>query len=135
MDSWKSHQSSLLLDAIAAEMGIDVEKIADFELNLFDVQRASLGGVKSEFLHSARLDNLASCFMALESLLEHASSELGNDEDIPLVVMFDHEEVGSQSASVRTLLCKVIVKDGCTLSIKHLRLFWSFAGTRVQAPQ
>jgi aspartyl aminopeptidase len=40
--------------------------------------------------------------MALESLLLHVSSDLENDEDIPLVVMFDHEEVGSQSATVRT---------------------------------
>lgn len=99
VDSWKSNQNNLLLDAIADEVGVDVKKIADFELNLYDVQRASLGGARSEFIHSARLDNLASCFMALESLLLHVSSDLENDEDIPLVVMFDHEEVGSQSAT------------------------------------
>lgn len=102
VDSWKSNQNNVLLDAIADEVGVDVEKIADFELNLYDVQRASLGGARSEFIHSSRLDNLASCFMALESLILHVSSDLENDEDIPLVVMFDHEEVGSQSASVRT---------------------------------
>jgi aspartyl aminopeptidase len=102
VDSWKSNQNNLLLDAIADEVGVGVEKIADFELNLYDVQRASLGGARSEFIHSARLDNLASCFMALESLILHVSSDLDSDEDIPLVVMFDHEEVGSQSASVRT---------------------------------
>jgi aspartyl aminopeptidase len=88
------------LDLLAAELGVDVDDIADFEINLFDVQKSSLGGVRSEFLHSARLDNLASCFLALEGLLAHVEGgELEHDSDIPLVVMFDHEEIGSNSAT------------------------------------
>mmetsp|Transcript_20100 Transcript_20100/g.28592 ORF Transcript_20100/g.28592 Transcript_20100/m.28592 type:complete len:528 (-) Transcript_20100:1206-2789(-) len=98
LDGWKSNQNSLLLDAIASEMDIDVDKIVDFELNLYDTQRAAFGGAKSEFIHSARLDNLASCFMSLESLLQHVKSDLQDDEGIPLIVMFDHEEVGSVSS-------------------------------------
>jgi len=98
--SWKASQEPLLLDLLASELSVDVGAIADFELNLFDVQKASLGGVRSEFLHSARLDNLASCFMALEGLLGHIEDgHLSSDSDIPLVVMFDHEEIGSLSAT------------------------------------
>lgn len=38
----------------------------DFELNLCDVQPGVLGGVQEEFLYVGRLDNLGSCYTALE---------------------------------------------------------------------
>eukprot|EP00978_Attheya_sp_CCMP212_P017424 scaffold46385_cov50-Attheya_sp.AAC.3 len=99
-DGWTEHQEPLLLQVIASELGIEVEDIADFELNLFDTQKAALGGVYSEFVHSARLDNLASCFLAVKGLVEYATEEgLSEDEDISLIAMFDHEEVGSSSAT------------------------------------
>jgi len=100
-DGWTEYQEPLLLKMIAIELGVNVENIMDFELNLFDVQQASLGGVHSEYLHSARLDNLASCFLAVQGLIEYSSEEdaLASDEDISLVALFDHEEIGSSSAT------------------------------------
>ncbi len=100
-DGWTEYQEPLLLQLLAAELGVDASSIIDFELNLFDVQKASLGGAFSEFVHSARLDNLASCFMAVEGLVQYTSEEgnLANDEDISLVALFDHEEIGSDSAT------------------------------------
>eukprot|EP00591_Stephanopyxis_turris_P006506 CAMPEP_0195507036 /NCGR_PEP_ID=MMETSP0794_2-20130614/562_1 /TAXON_ID=515487 /ORGANISM="Stephanopyxis turris, Strain CCMP 815" /LENGTH=498 /DNA_ID=CAMNT_0040633571 /DNA_START=139 /DNA_END=1631 /DNA_ORIENTATION=- len=98
-DSWKSHQDSLLLELICAELDVEIDDIADFELNLFDVQKAALGGIHSEYIHSARLDNLASCFLALESLVDHSDKYLEEDEDVSLVALFDHEEVGSASTT------------------------------------
>ena len=98
-DPWSKDQEPLILDLLAGELGIDRADIADFELNLFDCQPASLGGIKKEFLNSARLDNLATCFVATEALAEYAESgALESDEDISLIALFDHEEVGSQSA-------------------------------------
>mmetsp|Transcript_561 Transcript_561/g.865 ORF Transcript_561/g.865 Transcript_561/m.865 type:complete len:257 (-) Transcript_561:1683-2453(-) len=85
---------------LASELDINVSNIADFELNLFDTQAASLGGIHSEFVHASRLDNLATCFLAVQALLDHAiEGKLENDEDISLIAMFDHEEVGSASAT------------------------------------
>ena len=100
-DGWTEYQEPILLQMLAAEMDVDVANIIDFELNLFDVQKASLGGAYSEFVHSARLDNLASCFMAVEGLVQYTSEEgaLASDEDISLVALFDHEEIGSDSAT------------------------------------
>lgn len=98
-DGWTEHQEPLLLQILAEEMGVDVNDIADFELNLFDIQKANLGGAHSEFIHSARLDNLASCFLAVQALVEHIDEgKLDDDEDISMVVLYDHEEVGSSSA-------------------------------------
>ena len=117
-DEWKKHQEPLLLQLLATELNVDTSNIVDFELNLFDVQSASLGGVHSEFIHSSRLDNLASCFLAYRALIDHVvvavdddndnsgggggrSSAVGldNDTDISMIAMFDHEEVGSTSAT------------------------------------
>lgn len=100
-DGWTEYQEPLLLDLLASELNIDKQQIVDFELNLFDCQKSALGGAYSEFLHSARLDNLASCFMAVEGLVEYSSTDnaLVDDSDISMVALFDHEEVGSTSAT------------------------------------
>ena len=99
-DDWATYQEPLLLQLLAVELAVPVESIIDFELSLYDMQNASIGGAFSEFIHSARLDNLASCFLAVEGLAEHSTSgELDDDEDISLVALFDHEEVGSSSQS------------------------------------
>lgn len=99
IDFWKSKQEPLILDLIAKELNIEIKDIADFELNLFDTQPATLGGIKDEFLYSARLDNQATCFVSIEGLIAHTNSiDFENDVDISMVCLFDHEEVGSQSA-------------------------------------
>jgi aspartyl aminopeptidase len=93
--SWQDGHEPLLLQAIAAKLEVPVDEIVDFELNLFDTQPAALGGITKEFLYSARLDNLATVFCAVESLADYDPQD---SEDVSLVVAFDHEEVGSSSA-------------------------------------
>ena len=107
---WQEAQEPLLLKAIAEKLEIEVESIVDFELNLYDTQPASLGGITKEFLYSARLDNLATVFVALESLVNYTTppsekeeeksdnSTFEDSSDVSVVVFFDHEEVGSNSA-------------------------------------
>jgi len=98
-NGWDEYQEPLLLQLISEELGIPAVTIVDFELNLFDCQKASLGGAFNEFIHSARLDNLASCFLAVKALIEYVEEGmLDIDEDVSLVALFDHEEVGSNSA-------------------------------------
>ena len=87
------------MEVLANQLGVNVGDIADFELNLFDAQKASLGGARSEFLHSARLDNQATCFIATKALAYHVESGgLADDGDVSLIILFDHEEIGSASA-------------------------------------
>lgn len=70
----------------------DLARILDFDLYYYDTQPAALTGLNREFIASARLDNLLSCFVGLKSLLS-ASKSSG-----ALLVCTDHEEIGSQSA-------------------------------------
>ena len=58
-----------------------------------------MGGAHSEFLYSSRLDNLASCFVAMEALVGHVDAELHTDTEVSIAALFDHEEVGSSSTT------------------------------------
>jgi len=70
-----------------------VDRVLDYELCLYDTQPAAIVGLRSEFIASARLDNLLSCFTGLQALL-HCDGRVS-----ALLVCSDHEEVGSLSAA------------------------------------
>ncbi|KAL7554969.1 hypothetical protein ACHAWF_018544 [Thalassiosira exigua] len=72
---WSKRQEPILVQLLAPDLDVDVADIIDFELNLFDVQKAELGGARDEFLHSARLDSFwASCYLSLWGLIEHVKN-------------------------------------------------------------
>lgn len=92
-DVWVKNQEPLLVQLLASELNVNEESIVDFELNLFDVQPATLGGVRSEFVHSARLDNLASVFLSVRGLIDHVENGgVEKDGDVSMIALFDHEE-------------------------------------------
>ena len=119
-DAWMEGQSTELVELLAQELNCSSRDIVDFELSLFDTQKASLGGVRGEFLCSSRLDNLASCFVAMEALSDHASQgSLADDADVSVVALFDHEEVGSDSfnGAGSTLMLDTVVRVNEALSV------------------
>lgn len=74
-------------------------KVVDFDLQLFDVQPAVIGGFRNEFVFSGRLDNLCSVFSSTESLRLRAADadSLRTSPDIDMIAFFDNEECGSES--------------------------------------
>jgi len=68
-------------------------KVLDYELSFYDVQSPAVIGLHDDFIASARLDNLLSCYTGLMALLSN------NGEQNTLLVCNDHEEVGSMSAA------------------------------------
>lgn len=70
------------------------ENILDADLFLYARQKAVLLGKKKELLASPRLDNLTSAYLSILSLLSAEAKDF-----IPLVAVFDNEEVGSSSFS------------------------------------
>jgi aspartyl aminopeptidase len=68
-------------------------EILDFELFLYDAQPLAQVGLNGEFISGGRLDNLLSCHALLQGLI--AAEPRRNC----LIVLNDHEEVGSVSAA------------------------------------
>lgn len=95
IDGWTEHQEPVLLVILGHELAVNCTDIVDFELSLFDIQQASVGGAYGDFLDSSRLDNLASCFMAVKAL---ADDDALDQETVSMIVLSAHEEVGSTSA-------------------------------------
>lgn len=80
------------------------DAIAAYDLMLYDVQGARAGGTDGELLSSARLDNLTSCHAAVVALSTLQSRSVPSGQSAPSdatlgLVLYDHEEVGSQSAA------------------------------------
>jgi aspartyl aminopeptidase len=80
---------------LADELAVGPDDIVAWDAMAHDVMPAALLGVDDEFVSAPRIDNLASCFTALRAL-EHSLDH--DHRAIPVVCLFDHEEVGSQSA-------------------------------------
>ena len=68
-------------------------KVLDYELSFYDVQPPAVIGLHDDFIASARLDNLLSCYTGLVALLDSDAKQN------TLLVCNDHEEVGSMSAA------------------------------------
>ncbi|MCR9189968.1 MAG: M18 family aminopeptidase [Alteromonadaceae bacterium] len=82
----------LLSQQVKSETGLTVRKVLGYELSFYDAREASFVGLRDDFIASARLDNLLSCYIGLQSLLKTSGDEAA------LLVCNDHEEVGSMSA-------------------------------------
>ncbi|KAL5229292.1 hypothetical protein ABZP36_017557 [Zizania latifolia] len=89
----------LLLQVLSDEIGCRADEIIGMELNVCDTQPSCLGGGNNEFIYSGRLDNLASCYCTLRSLVDSSTmpEELSNEKAIRMIALFDNEEVGSNS--------------------------------------
>jgi aspartyl aminopeptidase len=100
----KNGFNSCLAHLIAQEIGLsDPEDLVDLDLQLIDLQPSCVGGASNELIFSGRLDNLCSSYQCLRSLVA-ASQEAEQRPDslyhnnVQVVMIFDHEEVGSNSA-------------------------------------
>lgn len=92
--SGKADFKDILLKIMNAEIETgEAVRILDYELSFYDVQPPAVIGLHDDFIASARLDNLLSCYTGLMAML--------NDDrkQNTLLVCTDHEEVGSMSAA------------------------------------
>lgn len=83
---------ALLAEQLAMEHDFNPDAVLDYELSFYDTQSAAIVGLNQDFIASARLDNLLSCYAGLLALIE------SDDEETCVLVCTDHEEVGSCSA-------------------------------------
>lgn len=81
---------------LAEQVGVEADSILAYDIMAYDLTPAALNGLGDEFLCTARIDNLLSCFLAVRALVEVADAP---GAAIPMISLFDHEEVGSVSTT------------------------------------
>jgi aspartyl aminopeptidase len=84
---------------VAREIDVDDESVMAWDVMLHDLTPSTLLGVDDEFVSAPRIDNLASCHAAARALVAQLGVDPWPGAGIPLVCLYDHEEVGSQSAT------------------------------------
>lgn len=77
---------------IAEELNLKVEHVSEMDLFFYDYANASLVGTASDLITSGRLDNLAMSHAIVRSLCQ-----VGNPAHTSIAVLFDNEEIGSQT--------------------------------------
>lgn len=89
-----------MIELIAKEAEVNPASVIDFELLLYDIQKACIGGMNEELIFSARLDNLCMSYCSTMALVNCVSSptSLDTESSIRLISLFDHEEIGSNTA-------------------------------------
>lgn len=91
-DSKEAHTA--LNKALAAPLNLDQDAMMSCDVNVYDTQKGALWGENQAFYANSQLDNLASCHAALEALLA-----TDQPDSTCITAFFDHEEVGSESAT------------------------------------
>jgi aspartyl aminopeptidase len=86
-----------LATLLATELQTTASAIVSSELMLYDVNPPAIGGLGGDLVFSARLDNLAMCHAGVQAISQ-AAARVDERELVPIVALFDHEEIGSGSA-------------------------------------
>lgn len=115
------------LSHVAGALDVNASDILTYELNVFDTQRGTFWGSEQEFIADSQLDNLASCHAALTAMLACDETAATN-----ICAFFDHEEVGSESATgaggsfAQDVIGRITHALGLDAEARHCALAQSF---------
>jgi len=84
---------------IARHLEIDPNLILSWDLMTYDTQPPALVGRDGDMFASGRIDNLVSTFAAIRALIDVTADRSASEAITPVVVLYDHEEIGSSSAT------------------------------------
>lgn len=112
---------------LAEQLAVDPGQILNWEMNVYDTQKGCFWGADQEFIADSQLDNLASCHAGITALLETDAPD-----STAICALFDHEEVGSESASgaggsfIADVLSRIASSQGLTEEMKLAAYAQSF---------
>ncbi|PKO93494.1 MAG: M18 family aminopeptidase [Betaproteobacteria bacterium HGW-Betaproteobacteria-1] len=115
------------LQLLATQLKVEPDRILNWEMNVYDTQPGVFWGADQEFIADSQLDNLASCHAGITALLQAQTLEA-----TAVCALFDHEEVGSESASgaggsfIADVLARIAAAQGLSEEMRlaaHARSF------------
>lgn len=89
-DGW--NKDSFFLQYLAGQLDVPTEDILDFDLYLYSLEEGCLLGFREEYISAPRLDNLTSCYAAVQAIIKNRRKS-----GINAAILYDHEEIGSRS--------------------------------------
>ena len=105
--SGEDASEGMLLRILAEHLSCRPEDILDYELNVYNAESGILLGLNNVFYQAPRLDDLTSVQALLDSLMSADRAH-----GINVLVIFDHEEVGSRTkqGAASTLFTMILKK-------------------------
>ncbi len=94
---WATSTGDSFTSWVSLQCGVPADEISAIDAQLFDVTPSAIIGLDNSMLASARLDNQVSCWAAVEALVSIGKNPGADYASV--IILFDHEEVGSQSAT------------------------------------
>lgn len=122
-----------LVRAVAAEIDVDPAQVLGCDLMLHDLCPGSLIGQDDDFISASRIDNQLSCWAAVEALVGVGDTRpVRGEAPAPVVCLFDHEEIGSQTSTGAdsTLLPTVLERVSLTAGLDREGFHRALAGSR-----
>ena len=110
---WGSGDAASFIAYVAERAGVAAADVLAADLMTHDLTPSTVVGADFSLLSAPRLDNLASCYAGMEALL--AAQPRGF---LPVLAIFDHEEVGStsdhgaQSNLLTSVLERIVLAGG-----------------------
>lgn len=81
---------NMLLHLVADELQVDTSDIIDFDLLVYNTEKATTFGLNNEFISAGRLDDLSMVHAAIEAIID-----VKDDNATCVAAIFDNEETGS----------------------------------------
>ena len=105
------------LGYIAKYLNVDTDDILDYDLTIYNTDTADYVGLHDEFVSAPRLDNLTSTQALIDGITQGT-----RDKGLNMMVVFDHEEIGSRSkqGACSTLLSSVLEKIYISLGMTSM---------------
>lgn len=94
--------------------GKKVDKICDYDLNLYNREQARIVGANDEFILAPRLDDLAGLFPVVQGFMDS-----NNENSINVLCAFHNEEIGNltEQGADSTFLIDILTRIAKTLNI------------------
>lgn len=86
------NKDDFFMKYLAKHLQVELSDILDFELYVYNADKAERVGLNDEFISAPRLDNITSVMACVEGITKSV-----RDDGLNIIALFDNEEIGSRT--------------------------------------